>query len=49
MEFEVLKKHIMGPMLFSDMVQWVSRWERQKRLFGRKKKSRPHDIEMLLE
>ena len=36
MEFEVLKRHISRPTLFTDMVQQILRWERQKRCSGRK-------------
>jgi hypothetical protein len=31
MEFEVPKGNISRPRLSTDMVQWVLRWERQKR------------------
>ena len=37
MKFEILKRHILRPTLFIDMVQHVSQWERQKRCFVEKK------------
>ena len=37
MEFEVPKRHILGPTLSIDMIQHVLRWERQKRCSNRKK------------
>ena len=37
MEFEVPETHILRPTLFTDMVQRVLRWERQKRCSGTKR------------
>ena len=37
MKIEVPKRHILRPTLFTDMVQRVLRWERQKRCSSRKK------------
>ena len=37
MEFKVPKRHISRPRLFIDMVQWILRWERQKRCSSRKR------------
>ena len=37
MEFEVPKRHILRRTLSTDMVQWVLRWERQKRCSSRKR------------
>ena len=36
-EFEVPKRHILGPTLSTDMVKRVLRWERQSRCYGRKR------------
>jgi hypothetical protein len=37
MEFEVPKRHILRPTLFTDTVQRVSQWERQKMCSSRKR------------
>ena len=37
MKFEVPKRHILRPTLSTDMVQRISRWERQKRCSSRKR------------
>jgi hypothetical protein len=47
MEFKVLKRHILRPILSTDMVQQVLRWERQKKCSD-KKKAKAHGREMFL-
>jgi hypothetical protein len=47
MEFEVPKRHILRPTLFTDTVQRVSQWERQKMCSSRKRQE-AHGREMLL-
>jgi hypothetical protein len=37
MKFEVPQRHILRPTLFTDMIQWVLRWERQKRCSDRER------------
>ena len=31
MEFEIPERHVLRPTLSTDMIQWILRWERQKR------------------
>ena len=40
MKFEVPKRHIAGLTLFTDMVQRILRWEKQKRCSSRKRKEK---------
>ena len=37
MEFDVPKRHILRPTLYTEMVPQVLRWEWQKRCYGRKR------------